>query len=152
MSRRTSNLDRTRWTGDLLELAPDARTLEVGHGPGIGLEASLAAVPRGSVVGLDHSRTMHAMAAKRNRADLGAGRLQLPVDDAEHLPPGLGRFDAIYSCNVWLFWTDPVATMAALSDLLVPGGRMAITHLPRHGNATANGHQGCRRPDQGPDG
>lgn len=137
MSRRSSNVDRNRWTVELLDLATDARVLELGYGPGIGIEAALRAAPRGQVVGLDHSHTMRTMAARRS-ADAAADpdRLRLLVGDAENLPPNLGTFDAIFSCNVWLFWTEPVATITALAGLLNQRGRLAITHLPRHGGAS----------------
>jgi SAM-dependent methyltransferase len=137
MSKRSSNVERSRWTVEQLGLARDASVLEVGYGPGLGLEAALAAVPDGSVVGLDHSATMRSSAAKRNRAALDAGRLDVLVGDAQVPPPGLGPFDAIFSCNVWLFWSDQVATLRALAGLLRPGGQLAVTHLPRHEGPSA---------------
>jgi ubiquinone/menaquinone biosynthesis C-methylase UbiE len=136
MSRRSSNVERSRWTVDLLGLPPDARVLELGYGPGLGIEAALDAVPRGEVVGIDHSATMRAMATKRNATAVRAGRATLLVGDAQEPPPDIGEFDAVFSCNVWLFWSDPDATIGRLVGLLAPAGTLAITHLPRHGSPT----------------
>ncbi len=137
MSRRESNLARSRWTVDLLDLAPGDRVLEVGFGPGIGLAAALAAVPDGEVVGIDHSDQMRRAAARRNAAAVAAGRLVLHVGDVERADLGDARFDAIFSCNVWMFWRSPVDTVRRLAALLVPGGVLAVTHMPRH-SATAD--------------
>jgi len=136
MSRRSSNIERSRWTVGLLGLQPAARVLELGYGPGLGIEAAVDATPDGHVVGIDHSSTMRAMAARRNAEAIRRGSATLLVGDAQDLPEGLGIFDAIFCCNVWLFWTDPDATIKRLGELLEPSGKLAITHLPRHGGAT----------------
>jgi SAM-dependent methyltransferase len=137
MSKRSSNVERSQWTVDLLDLAPESRVLEVGYGPGLGVEAALAVSPDIMVVGFDHSSTMKKTAARRNDTAIGDGRLDLLVGDAQDPPGGLGLFDAVFSCNVWLFWDDPVDTLSRLAALLEPGGQLAVTHLPRHGNADA---------------
>ena len=41
MSKRSSNRERSAWTVDLLDVQPDDRILELGYGPGLGLEAAL---------------------------------------------------------------------------------------------------------------
>lgn len=138
MSKRSSNVERSQWTVDLLDLAPEGRVLEVGFGPGLGVQAALAAAPGVSVVGLDHSSTMRRSATRRNAAAARAGRVELRVGDAQRPPDDLGTFDAIFSCNVWLFWADPVETLAGLAALLAPRGQLAVTHLPRHGGADAS--------------
>lgn len=136
MSQRSSNVERSRWTVELLELQPDARVLELGYGPGLGIEAAVESTPEGHVVGIDHSDTMRTMASKRNAAAIRSGHATLLVGDAQDPPADLGSFDAIFCCNVWMFWTDPDAAIGRLVQLLEPGGKLAITHLPRHSNAT----------------
>lgn len=132
MSRRASNIERSTWTVGLLDLEADARVLELGFGPGLGVEAALGAASDGHVVGIDHSSTMRSMAAKRNAAAVRSGRATLLIGDAEDPPSDLEPFDAIFCCNVWLFWTDPGRTIERLGGLLTPSGTLAITHLPRH--------------------
>ena len=134
MSKREANIARTLATVELLELSSDDRVLEIGHGPGIGLEAALDAA--GAVVGLEQSTAMRSMAARRNRRAVADGRLTFVVADAQHPPAGIGVFDAVFSSNVWQFWSDQVATLVAWRDHLTPGGRMAVTFRPPLSNAT----------------
>jgi SAM-dependent methyltransferase len=135
MSKRSSNVERSAWTVRTLDLQPDAEVLELGYGPGLGLEATLTAAPRGRVVGLDHSRVMLTAAAKRNAGTLNVGRLTLHVGDAQNPPAEIGTFDAIFSCNVWMFWCDQQTAIECHLSLLNPDGQLAITHLPRHNHA-----------------
>ncbi len=135
MTKRTANVERTLATVDLLGLAPTDRVLELGHGPGIGLERALAMVPSGSVVGLERSATMRSMAARRNRAAAQDGRLRLVTADAQQPPADIGQFDAIFSSNVWLFWDDPAETLRRWLAHLNPGATMAVTFRPPHPKA-----------------
>jgi trans-aconitate methyltransferase len=136
LSKRWSNQGRSAWTVDLLDVQPDARVLELGYGPGLGLEAALARVSTGRLVGLDHSTTMRNMAARRLRAVRSPVQPDLRVGSAEALPNDLGTFDKVFSCNVWLFWKDPISVLGQLRGHLAPGATVAVTHLPRHGGAT----------------
>ncbi len=135
MSKRSSNQERNGWTVGLLDLQPNDRVLELGYGPGLGLEAALRH-GAAEVVGIDHSRAMRRMASRRVRRTSTRARLDLRLGDAEHLPDDLGMLDKIFSCNVWLFWKDPVDVFVTLRRHLAPGGTLAVTHLPRHGGAT----------------
>jgi SAM-dependent methyltransferase len=134
MAKRSSNQERSAWTVSLLDVEASDRVLELGYGPGLGLAAALAHLDTGRLVGLDHSATMRDMA--RRRLGPSSGRVELLVGDAQALPADIGTFDKVFSCNVWLFWTEPVAVLSALRTHLAPGGTMAVTHLPRHGGAT----------------
>jgi len=136
MSKRSSNQERSAWTVDLLDVQPDDRILELGYGPGLGLEAALGRLTTGRLVGLDHSTTMRNMAARRLRSARSSVQPDLRVGSAETLPHDLGTFDKVFSCNVWLFWTDPVTVLGQLRCHLAPGGTVAVTHLPRHAGAT----------------
>lgn len=136
MSNRSSNQQRSAWTVGLLDLTADDRVLELGYGPGLGVEAVLRHVTNGRVVGLDHSTTMQRMASRRLRRGKTGSNYELRIGDAEHLPAELGAFDKIFSCNVWLFWKHPDDVFVTLRDHLAPGGTLAVTHLPRHGDAT----------------
>lgn len=137
MSKRGSNVDRNLWLVDLLDLDADCRVLEVGPGPGVALEATTAVVSAGTVVGLDHSEVMLRQAARRNRTAIADGRLALVRGEAQALPTLLGRFDRIYSMNVWQFWSDQERVIAGLAAQLSPGGRLAIGFQPRHKGATS---------------
>ncbi|RMF19177.1 MAG: class I SAM-dependent methyltransferase [Candidatus Dadabacteria bacterium] len=136
MARRRSNIERNLWTLDLLDLQPGQNVLEVGHGPGIALRYLLQQHADLRATGIDHSATMHRHAARRNRSDLAAGRLELLVGTVERCHGSLGTFDRIFSTNVAQFWEDATATLATLRTLLTPGGMIATTYMPRHAGAT----------------
>lgn len=137
MSKRESNVERTIATVDVLALAPTDRVLEIGHGPGVGLERSLAVAAQGSVVGLEQSTTMRSMAERRSKAAVETGRLTFVTADAQRPPTDIGQFDAIFSSNVWQFWDDPVDTLRRWRPHLEPGGTMAVTFRPPHPKADA---------------
>jgi cyclopropane fatty-acyl-phospholipid synthase-like methyltransferase len=133
MAGRSSNQQRSAWTVGLLELQPDDRVLELGYGPGLGIEAALVHLRTGRLVGLDHSETMRKMTTRRFRGRDVHVQPELRVGDAQDLPDDIGTFDKIFSCNVWLFWKQPVAVFERLGEHLAPGGTVAVAHLPRHG-------------------
>src|SRR5215211_3573083 len=64
------------WVLDLLGINPSDSILEVGSGPGVGLELAAARAYEGQVVGIDPSETMLEMARRRNCALIEAGRIQ----------------------------------------------------------------------------
>ncbi|MCP5025207.1 MAG: class I SAM-dependent methyltransferase [Actinomycetia bacterium] len=147
MSTRASNVQRSQWTVDLLELEPTHRVLEIGFGPGVALERVAGEVTEGEIVGLDHSATMIDVAMKRNASTILDGRMQLLEGRAEEPPIGLGTFDRIFAVNVWQFWGPKQdAVIADLTSRLHQGGILALTVQPRNRGATnsdavAAGHQ-----------
>src|ERR671922_2855370 len=52
------------WVLDLLEINPSDSVLEVGPGPGLGLQLTTARAYQGRVVGVDRSETMLEMARR----------------------------------------------------------------------------------------
>ena len=59
------NRDAAAHVIDLLDLRSNDRILEVGFGPGVGIELLLLRVPDGSVAGVDQSQEMVRQAAAR---------------------------------------------------------------------------------------
>lgn len=131
MARRPSNVARNRWTVSLLEIEPGHRVLEIGHGPGVALEAVLAAAPAVEVHGIDHSPVMRHMASRRNRLALAEGRLDLSRQSIDELGAAAPRYDRIFCVNTHMFWDRPVETLARLRGHLKPEGRLAVTWQPR---------------------
>jgi SAM-dependent methyltransferase len=138
MGRRPSNVARSRWAVQLLDVRPTERVLELGCGPGVALAALAAFANRGTVVGVDHSPVMISQARRRNRAAVRDGRVRLvqaSVETVEHLPGG--PFDAALAVNTLGMWPDPGARLRAVAGLLRPGGRIAVVSQPRCAGATA---------------
>jgi ubiquinone/menaquinone biosynthesis C-methylase UbiE len=136
MAHRRSNRVRNRRTVELLALQPEDRVLEIGFGPGLAIAECVPRIPRGHLMGVDHSLTMLNQAARRNAAAIAAGRVTLCLGSPEHLP-ALGRvFDKALAVNVHLFWSDAPAMLTRIAALLKPGGTIALTHQPRLARAT----------------
>ena len=106
------------------------RLLELGHGPGVGLDLLLRAYPDTAVFGLDRSAPMIAQATARNRAAIDAGRLQLEHGDVA----AIGKFaplDVIVAVHVIYFWADPVTPLSGMRAALTADGTLALGYLPR---------------------
>jgi SAM-dependent methyltransferase len=136
MTLRASNRERNRRTVELLDIQPDDRVLEVGHGPGLALGWAAERATRGKVIGIDHSHLMHQQAARRNERAIAAGRIELHVASLDALPALGAPFDKVLAVNVYMFWPDPVGALRRLAAVMAPGGTIALTLQPRNRGAT----------------
>ena len=123
------------WVVDLLQLSPRDRVLEVGFGPGLAVERIAARTGQGRVVGVDHSELMRRQAARRNRAALAAGRVELHVGSVERLPLEAAGFTHALAVNSLQFWPDLPAALAELRRVLRPEGRLLLALRMRRENA-----------------
>jgi SAM-dependent methyltransferase len=110
--------------------------LELGFGPGLAIwELSRIAV-EGYVCGIDHSELMLRRARKRNAHGLRRGVVDLRLGSVVELPKFDAPFDKILAVNTIVFWSEPVARLAELRQLLRSGGLIAVAHQPRGRGAT----------------
>jgi SAM-dependent methyltransferase len=137
MAHRSSNRERNRWAVSLLSLQPADRVLEVGFGPGLGIEAMSRLATRGTVYGIDHSAVMVRRASRRNRVAIRTGRVDLRLASADDLPALAGPLDAILAVNSMGFWPDSAACLTELRRRLRPGGQIVIAAQPRCPGATS---------------
>lgn len=135
MSRRSSNVARSRWAVQVLDVRPTERVLELGCGPGVAVAALAARAA--TVVGIDHSAVMIAQAHRRNRAAVRAGRVRLIEASVADLPDLGPPFDAALAVNTLGMWPEPVDRLREIRGLLRPGGRIALVSQPRCAGATA---------------
>lgn len=152
MGHRGSNVARNRWAVGLLDVAVDARVLELGCGPGVALAAFAERAVEGLVVGVDHSPVMIQHAQRRNAAAVAAGRVRLVCASVEDLlvvagtergPMGMPAapldrpFDAVLAVNNVGFWPEPEACLAVVRRMLRHDGQIALVSQPRCPGATA---------------
>jgi demethylmenaquinone methyltransferase / 2-methoxy-6-polyprenyl-1,4-benzoquinol methylase len=107
-----------------LEVGPDARVLDVATGTGA---VALELVRRHgcSVVGLDRSPEMLAVAHRRV-AGRGLGtKIELHEGRAEALPFADAAFDAVTFTYLLRYVDDPSATIRELARVVRPGGTVA---------------------------
>lgn len=136
MATRGSNVERSAWTIERLDVQPHHRVLEIGFGPGVALAELVRRASAGRVVGVDHSATMLRQARRRNARAVAEGRLELHVAGIERLPQLDAPFDRVLAVNCIQFWDDAARRLVELRELMRPGGRIAITLQPRHAGAT----------------
>jgi SAM-dependent methyltransferase len=128
------NAPANRLLAARLALEPASRALDVGCGPGLGVEALAALAPNGSVVGVDVSPVMVRQARARMRAAIRAGRVRIERGDATALPFEAGTFDRVASTNSLPFWSDTDAGLREIHRVLAPGGRLGLVlRLQREG-------------------
>ena len=114
------------WVLDLLEINSSDSVLEVGSGPGVGIELAAARAHKGRVVGVDPSETMLEMAQRRNRARIEARRVELHLGSVQELPFADATFDKAMTMNSLHLWPDPVTGLKRIKRVLRPGGQIAV--------------------------
>lgn len=131
-----SNGPFNRWLVDQLGITTPAATriIELGCGPGIGLQQLLSTFPAARVVGVDPSRVVLKSARRRNAAAVAEGRLTLINGDVTALPT-TEPADLALACHVLYFWTNPVQQLQLIRDRLTPDGNLALgyqlrAHMP----------------------
>ena len=120
------NREGIQWTIRLLDIQPTDRVLEIGFGPGYGIETAAARAPQGKVAGVDFSETMVQRARRRNDAVIAAGRVELRQGDTSALPYSDNSFDRVFATNVIYFWKDPATNLKELQRVMKPGRRLAL--------------------------
>ncbi|XP_060070294.1 ubiquinone/menaquinone biosynthesis C-methyltransferase UbiE-like [Ylistrum balloti] len=91
------------------EIEPDHKVLEVGFGPGIGIEEACKYVKggKGKVYGIDISQEMVATATKRAEKEINDGKVELINGDVADLSRfGSSTFDCVFHGNCYYFWPD----------------------------------------------
>ncbi|WP_419703434.1 class I SAM-dependent methyltransferase [Promicromonospora sp. NFX87] len=106
-----------QWLGARAE----GRVLEVAIGTGLNLPHYPTGV---TLTGIELSPAMLAN-AERRAAELGRG-VDLRTGDAEHLPFGDESFDTVVCALSLCTIPDPVAAIAEMRRVLVPGGRLLL--------------------------
>lgn len=109
------------------------RVLDLGCGTGASTAALLAAAPHAEIVAVDASAGMLARAAAK-RWPAGVTFVHAPVERLAEAAV-TGPFDAVFAAYLFRNLADPDAGLAAVRELLVPGGRLAVHEYALSGRA-----------------
>jgi SAM-dependent methyltransferase len=104
-------------------IEPADRVLDVGCGTGKATRAAARAATAGSVLGVDLSSAMLAVARQR-ASDEGLGNVRFEQVDAQIHPFEAESFDVAIGCTSAMFFGDRVAGLANIGRALRPGGRL----------------------------
>ena len=122
--RKRDIVRRRALVHEALAAQPGERILDVGCGPGFYVAETLDRVgPGGSVVGIDPSAAMLAIAGRRVA---GRDNVKLREGAATALPVDDASFDAVLSVQVFEYIADTAAALAELHRVVRPGGRVLI--------------------------
>ncbi len=114
----------------MLAPEPDDRVLEIGCGGGVAIGLLCERVTKGSVTGIDRSPTMVRRARDRNRTWIAMGTARIEHVALEDASFADASFDRILAVNVNVFWTQPAVSLAAVAQVLVPGGVLCLVFQP----------------------
>ena len=118
----------------LLDVGASEKILEVGFGPGVGIELLARTAPAGKVAGIDPSEEMVRQATARNAAAIRTGMVDLRRGTVERMPFGDDAFDLALAINSMQVWPDVDAGLREIRRVLRPGGRIALAFTPRSGS------------------
>jgi ubiquinone/menaquinone biosynthesis C-methylase UbiE len=135
MARETA-----RFNAEILDvLAPRTgeHVLELGYGHGRTLVDAATRAPGARLSGLDVAPAAARVAARRCRALIAAGRVDLRAGDGAALPWEASTFDAAFSVHTLYFWPDPAQQLRELRRVLRGGGRLVLGFRERSDEAIA---------------
>jgi ubiquinone/menaquinone biosynthesis C-methylase UbiE len=136
MANRSSNRERIEWGISLLDIQPADHVLEIGFGPGVGIQIMCDLVTNGIVYGIDHSELMVRKASERNKKATESGKAKLMLASVANLPSFDHPIDKVIDINTFQFWDDPVNSLQEIKKVMTPHGIIAIVHQPRKPGAT----------------
>ncbi|KAG5281999.1 hypothetical protein AALO_G00051130 [Alosa alosa] len=113
----------------LCDISPQDTVLELGHGPGVGLEAAarLLSGPKGRLLGIDYSEYMHQVASDKMQELIASGKVTLYHCDVASMPISESNVDKVFHCNCYYFWPDLKKGTSEIHRVMKPGGLMVTT-------------------------
>ena len=128
-----TNQQCAAWVIGLLDIQPNDSVLEVGFGPGVGIQLLAKSASAGYVAGVDDSEEMVAQARARNVKAFESGRVDLRHGSVESLPFEDQTFDKALAINSMQVWPDAVTGLREMRRVMKTGGRIALGFTPYSG-------------------
>jgi ubiquinone/menaquinone biosynthesis C-methylase UbiE len=130
-----TNQQCAAWVIDLLGIQPNDSVLEVGFGPGVGIQLLARSVSGGYIAGIDPSEEMVQQAKARNVKAIEGGRVDLRYGSGESLPFEDHTFNKALAMNSMQVWPDAVVGLREMRRVMKPGGRIALGFTPYSGQS-----------------
>ena len=100
--------ERMLWAVETLAVEPSDHILEVGCGRGVAVSLVCEKLTDGRITAIDRSEMMIAMARKRNREHISAGKAVLKAISLAEADFGDERFDKVFAFHVREMWMQPL--------------------------------------------
>ncbi len=121
---------RIRWAVEALGIGPGERVLEIGCGQGVAVSLVCDELTTGTIVAVDRSAKMTAMARKRNAGCVEAGKAEIVTGSFPGYEFGSRRFDTIFAIHVGVFWQNPGPALAGVRGPLEKEGEFSLIFQP----------------------
>lgn len=105
-----------------LQIQPGNKILEIGYGPGAGINAIAKQYASCEIHGIDFSELMYKKATKRNKTFAATGRVNLMFGDFIDAQIPANNFDKIFCLNVVYFWDNLQQPFEKINSLLGSNG------------------------------
>jgi ubiquinone/menaquinone biosynthesis C-methylase UbiE len=123
------------WVIELLEVRPNDKILEVGFGPGVGIELLNRSTPAEYITGIDPSKEMVEAATARNGKAIESGHVDLRIGSVDRLPFDDNSFDKALAINSMQTWSDAVAGLREIQRVLKADCKIALGFTPYSGQS-----------------
>jgi SAM-dependent methyltransferase len=105
-----------------LDIQSNDKILEIGYGPGIGIELISKKFVSCDIYGIDFSGLMYRRATRRNKPGIKKNRVHLLFGDFVETEISMNWFDKIFCINVVYFWNDLRKPFERVKSLLKDDG------------------------------
>lgn len=105
-----------------LTIRPNDKILEIGYGPGIGIDLISKRFETCDIYGIDFSELMYKRATRRNKRFIKNNRVHLLFGDFVETEISTREFDKIFCINVIYFWDNLQKPFEKVNSLLKDGG------------------------------
>ncbi|WP_052447399.1 class I SAM-dependent methyltransferase [Clostridium polynesiense] len=122
--------NQSSWVVANSKVKPKSSVLEVGFGPGLGIESASGFAFEGFVAGIDISDIMLQTATKRNSEKIRQGKVELLKGDVMEIPFEDYYFDLVFSVNSIQYWEDVQESLREIKRVLKDNGEIAIAMHP----------------------
>jgi ubiquinone/menaquinone biosynthesis C-methylase UbiE len=109
-----------------MDLQPNDKLLEIGFGPGMGIQMISQLCESCTIHGIDFSKLMYKKASKLNQSDIDKHKVQLQYGDFLNIPLAQNQYDKIFCLNVIYFWDELIKPFEKSLSLLKTGGIFCI--------------------------
>jgi cyclopropane fatty-acyl-phospholipid synthase-like methyltransferase len=108
-----------------LVIHPGDKLLEIGYGPGVGINMVAKLCPSCTIHGIDFSKLMYQRASNYNKEFIDDGRVDLRFGDFLESTFD-SSYDIVFCLNVVYFWNELIPPFRKVWSILKEGGRFHI--------------------------